>query len=302
MTFLRCCISTQVSRPDHCSLNMGAYYIECHPANRLVLWNLSLLDQLQLQCLIIEGNCNNNTWFHPGANHKMVFDHFGNEYDASKGESEQKTGLNAPPKLFPRSPSSPRNRDASRTCCLEHPDSKPMAGQIRYDARWAGRRTGKSSPTMRALPLVNHPHTLRGDRLQMVRLAAARSQTASQSLQSRCGLPLRLSTELSPDAPVRDTVIVSAVSAVGWTAWIWSRFIKRPWGPGLRTFIHSSIAFPPIEPPSISFTSVIHLEASSQCPQTQTPSRLQSIPLTPTSLLLSSMQLVPMCPSEHDSS
>jgi len=52
-------------------------YVESHPAYGLILWDLRLLHQLQLHCLIIECDCDDHTWRRPSADHEVMFDHIG---------------------------------------------------------------------------------------------------------------------------------------------------------------------------------------------------------------------------------
>ena len=60
--------------PQHC-FQIRAY-IKRHPADRLIVRNLRLLDQLQLQRLRIEGDRDDDARLHPRAAHQVVFRHF----------------------------------------------------------------------------------------------------------------------------------------------------------------------------------------------------------------------------------
>jgi len=51
-------------------------HIECHPGDRLILWDLGPLDQPQCQGLIVEDNGEDGSWRGPGADDQVV-KHFG---------------------------------------------------------------------------------------------------------------------------------------------------------------------------------------------------------------------------------
>jgi hypothetical protein len=113
-------------------------YVKCHPADRLILGNFSLLHQFQLQCLVVERDCDNNTRRRPCADHKMVFDHrVSSRRDVSLGCRFARIGFDAEilPRLFHY-----HQEIATR---LEPgvsnvPSSKPRAGHELGDASITG--------------------------------------------------------------------------------------------------------------------------------------------------------------------
>ena len=51
---------------------MAIAYVEGYPADRLVRWDVRLLDQLQCQRLVVELDCDDDARRRPGADHEMV--------------------------------------------------------------------------------------------------------------------------------------------------------------------------------------------------------------------------------------
>lgn len=47
-------------------------HIKSHPRNGLIMWYFGSLDQLQGQCLVIELDSKDGSWWCPGAYHQMV--------------------------------------------------------------------------------------------------------------------------------------------------------------------------------------------------------------------------------------
>jgi hypothetical protein len=122
-------------------------YVESHPADGLIVWDFRLFDELQLQRLGVEGDCDDDARLHPRAAHKMMLRHVGCRSMESRNVSRpQMSCPNGSCERQHRPCPNFRRPRASRRTTPNIRDLGPVAGH--WAGCLAGRKPAKTSSDM----------------------------------------------------------------------------------------------------------------------------------------------------------